>query len=138
MSDESKTLTLSEVHVADRKRGQGIGAQAFAMQLAAARRLGVDRLILFAARADPPLEPMVGHKVWPKYAFDTKLSLSSPLLAELPDQFKHITFLSDLPSSEKGREWWAEKGFGLTLKFDMKPGSRSWKIWDEYRKRKGI
>lgn len=60
------------------------------------------------------------------------------LLSDLPERFKNITFLSDLPASTEGRDWWDEIGFWLSLKFDMKPGSRSWPIWDAYREPKGL
>jgi len=132
--DESLVLKLDSVTVARSRRRQGMGREAFARQLEEARKLGVDRIELLAARNDDPRFLQVGYKVWPKFGFDA--DLDPPRAAGLPKGLRRARRLSDLLAEPGGRDWWEKHGWSIRLEFDMTAGSRSWQAWRHYVQRK--
>jgi hypothetical protein len=132
--DETLILKLDSVTIQKRWRRHGMAREAFARQLEEAKKLGVDRIELTAARNDDPRFLQVGYSVWPKFGFDGPLNPSRAI--RLPEPLQGARKLSDLLASAEGRDWWEKHDWSIHLEFDMTPGSRSWQTWRAYVARK--
>jgi 2'-5' RNA ligase/GNAT superfamily N-acetyltransferase len=132
-------LHMELLHVKPEKQGHGLGTEIFQQQMLAADRSGIKTITLFAARAEnDPADPMVGYRVWPKLGFDAVLRSAAPEITELLDEseFKDAKTIQELYATKEGREWWAENGVGINMKFNTSAGSRSRQIFDAYMNRK--
>jgi hypothetical protein len=107
-------------------RRQGLGLQICCRQARSAAACGVDRIELRAGRR----RDENGYYTWPRYGFDCPLPAS--IRRRLPLGLDRSRALLDLMSCEKGREWWREHGVTIRVRFDLAPGSRSWRVLAEY------
>jgi len=121
---ENQFFELHEDH-----RGKGLGARALLQQIQSAGELGVSHIETEAARNDD--EGMVGYYVWPRLGYDG--DVPSP-----PPSPGGEDSMSDLMSSQKGRDWWKDNGQTVTLKFDPSPASRGRQVLEAYAKAKGL
>jgi hypothetical protein len=128
--DESLVLEMGTVEVDRSRRRRGVLTDAFSRQLDQARKLGVDRITLIAARNDDPRDRQLGYLVWPKFGFDADLSPAR--IKTLPAPLAGARTLSDLLSTPEGQNWWRKHGWSIRLDFDMTRGSRSWETWRAY------
>lgn len=119
-------LQADSFHVAKEHQGSGIGAEVFGRMIQEARRLGVNKIVTFAARS--PEEN--GYWAWPKFGYDTEIS--GDLRSLLPRSLAGAERLSDLLVTPEGSEWWRQHGTGTSLTFDLTPGSRSMEMWKTY------
>jgi hypothetical protein len=110
--------------------GQGVGAVVFGNMVESAGRLGVDRIRTHAERT----LKANGYYTWARFRYDA--DLPADLAAKLPADLARAKRVSDLMTTPGGVEWWKEHGTGLDMVFDLKPGSRSMQIWEEYRRQK--
>ncbi len=115
--------------LAREKQGHGIGTETLGRQIETAQRAGVDHIYL-AAGGSPQDTSMVGFKVWPLMGFNGELRDS--IRWELPEALKHCKTIADLYATPEGRQWWAEHGESIGLKFDLTPGSYSLRTWEAY------
>ena len=69
--------------------------------------------------------------MWPKYGYDGELSsgIRSQLrgASELPASVRNATKISDVYKSKEGIAWWDRNGSGMSMSFDLTPGSYSMK-----------
>jgi hypothetical protein len=104
---------------------------AFGLMAVTAYKLEFDKITLFAAgcgpiEADDPDE-LVGFLVWPKLGFDAPLNAVD---LQGADHLQHCRSVQDV--MEIDPVWWAERGTGREMTFDLSPGSRSWRILLNY------
>jgi len=116
--------------VREADRGKGLGSEAFAAQVEAASRLGVDRIEAYAAQS----AGFNGYYTWPRLGFDAPLPPSGPggPLPGLPPGLAGARRLSDLMATPEGRAWWKAHGISLDVAFDPRPGGASRLVWDAY------
>ncbi len=135
--DLDRKLVIQNVsfHVAREKQGQGIGTDVLGREIETARNMGVDHIYLAAAGS--PRDPAtVGYKVWPLMGFNG--DLRDAVRWKLPESLKDCKTIADLYATPEGRQWWAENGESIGLKFDLAPGSYSLRTWEAYlRERQG-
>jgi hypothetical protein len=92
-------------------------------QLTAASSLGIQTVLASADRG--PGED--GYIRWPRMGFDA--ALPRPIVRSLPRSLRRARRLLDLMQSQAGREWWRRHGIGLDVAFDLRPGSRCWRVF---------
>jgi hypothetical protein len=107
-------------------RRRGLGLQMFHRQTRNAAALGVARIDTVAGRG--PDEN--GYYTWPRYG--SQGILPAPIRRLLPGGLEQSRTILDLMSREKGRDWWREQGVTIPVRFDLAPGSRSWRALTEY------
>lgn len=110
-------------------KGKGAGTQILVEQVNTAVGLGLTSISLLAE--GPPKN---GYYTWPRLGFDTSISI----LVNLPPELSNAKRLSDLMKTEVGRQWWKANASkqGAFVDFDLKEGSLSRKVLDEYAKEK--
>lgn len=126
--DGDLVLTNRYVEVWEHERGKGVGAAIFGRQVEAAGKAGVARIELTAARDD--VEGLVGHAVWPKLGFDAELP--DETRRRLPRALNEAQRLSDLMTTQAGRDWWQAHGDTIDATFDLAPDSLSQRVWKGY------
>ena len=113
--------------------GGGFGSEMVGRQMEQAAKLGAKRVDTYAARGGD----YVGYKVWPKYGYDGELSsgIRSQLrgASELPASVRNATKISDVYKSKEGIAWWDKNGSGMSMSFDLRPGSYSMKKMASYQ-----
>lgn len=124
---------LAYVHVAN--GGHGEGARIFADIVRKQSRLGVDHIALEAARSDIPGQHMNGYYTWARLGVNGRLTAEH--LAGAPRQFQGLTTIRDLMHAPGGRDWWRQHGNLWYGKFDLRPGSQSWRDLNDYLHEKG-
>lgn len=124
--------TLNTAFVSNGKgAGQGKGREMFAKSVEHARKMGVERLTLNAARGDKNGEQLVGYAVWPKFGFDAPLELGSRQIWAMPLKMKwqymtgKLKTVQDLQATPEGVAFWKEHGDSANMSFDLSEGSLS-------------
>lgn len=112
------------------EQGKGKGTEMFAEQVKGLDKSGVARIETMATRG----KETNGYYTWPRLGFDA--DLPPQLKNMLPDHMSGAGRVSDLMKSPEGRDWWKQNGVGMSMSFDMKPGSYSRKVLDSYTKAK--
>jgi len=113
--------------------GKGLGARIFAQQVARARRKGVERIEVQAARSDTEN----GYYTWARLGY--KLDVRRSLRAEAERAgFGNVTNTHELFSKKGGAAWWKEHGTTAFGSFDLSRNSTSSKILRAYSKERGI
>jgi hypothetical protein len=111
--------------------GKGTGTRSFANQVQAYRKMGVQKIYTFAARASV----MNGYYTWPRLGYNGVLPWDSQnkIPAEIKKQMagKTVQDLFDVPG---GAAWWKENGTSIKLTFDLSDGSRSMRVLEAYIK----
>jgi hypothetical protein len=133
--DNKLVLTNEEFSVKPGvKTGSGIGGKVFGRQVDYAKRIGVDRIELYAAGDYESSQRTRGGKngyyTWPRFGCDADIP---PVhRAKLPAELAGATRLSDLMQTEAGREWWLKNGGPFDATFDLADDSLSMRIWSDY------
>lgn len=123
-------------------RRMKLGSRSVAIELEEARAIGEFAYVQVEAIGDATtLNPddterqYSGYAVWPQLGFDgvipQSLKLRSPELA----QFEKV---SDVLAHPDGRTLWLKHGGDVSLRFDLRQGSRSWLVLDAYMSHNGI
>lgn len=124
------------IDVPPEQQGSGIGTEAFARQVEAAQKLGVN--YIQANASGEPGSGTNGYYTLPRLGFDQDLaSLPEewPHREELQRLFPEAKTVLDLMATPEGREWWKKNGAGLPkARFDLSPGSRSLATFNSYLK----
>jgi SPP1 gp7 family putative phage head morphogenesis protein len=110
-------------------RGSGIGV--FASQVQAYRKAGYKTIKTYAARG-PEYN---GYYTWARFGFDVDLqsARSRSLRYDLEQAgFGKLNKLSELMSTQKGRDWWKVNGQGIDMEFDLTDDSVSMEVLDAY------
>jgi hypothetical protein len=117
--------------IAVAKTGGGEGTKIFRTQVESAVKHGFDYI-----RTDADASGTSnGYYTWPRLGYDK--DIHSTMLVKLPSELKGATKVSDLMKTPEGREWWKKNGTTLKdARFDLKDGSLSRKVFDEYVKQK--
>lgn len=116
------------------ERGQGLGREIFAQQVAALRQAGFTGIGTKAAGG--PGQPLVGYYVWPRLGFDGTLPAS--VRSSLPPELAGAARISDLMATPLGRDWWRAQGVPLEVEFSLAAGSLSSQIFDAYLESAGL
>jgi hypothetical protein len=133
----------------DKPRPSNLGACALVKQVDTAREVGVSTIHNFATRG----RGYNGYYTWARYGGNSPLTpdkiklrdedrggyerfmkalagSSDPDLSRLAG--KRDLEVQDLMSTQKGRDFWKEHGFPIPLEFDLRPGSKTMQMFDEY------
>jgi hypothetical protein len=130
-------LVADELRVKDAAQGKGLGADIFARMVDQATGLKFDRIAANAIRS----QQSNGYYTWPRFGYDGDLAEMYtadrvPVHQALPDSLKGASRVSDLMMTDEGKQWWKQHGGTNSMRFDLKPGSRSREVWDLYRREK--
>jgi hypothetical protein len=112
-------------------RGSGLGLQVFSGEVRTLAALGVDRIETCAGKGGI----MNGYYTWPRLGYDAPLE--DRFKKRLPESLKGAETVQDLMATPGGREYWKAKGYMGGMTFDLKPGSRSLSVLNDYLKSKG-
>jgi hypothetical protein len=105
---------------------------AFGLQACTAFRLGFAEITLFAGgrglgQVELDADDLIGYQVWPKFGFDAPLQA-----ADLNRDARFANCLSVQDVVERDPLWWTANGRGIEMRFDLCPGSRSWRVLLNY------
>lgn len=124
-------------------RRRGLGARALLVQARAAQQLGFAAIELDAtgdyqlAHARHPHDRYLGYCVWPRLGFDADLSPEQA--RRLSPAWRACKRVSELMVSAEGRDEWHLHGDTLNdAKFDLTPGSVSWRFLLAYSRQRNI
>jgi len=132
---------------------KGAGTKLLIAEVAEASKKGFDRIECLAL-GDPP--QWVGHKVWPKLGYDGVIPIGkaakhnsnkkdfipeNKFPQKFVDAFKEKGYkapwrISHLFSIQGGSEWWEKNAVSFYGTFDLKEGSHSMKVLQEYLEKK--
>lgn len=130
---EGKAVAWNQdFYVTKNLQGKGLGREIFAKQVDTLGKMGVDRIETSAAGGKGQQEN--GYYTWPRMGYDGPLKPEHT--AKLPAQFQHHKTVQSLLAAPGGREAWKEHGSDINLAFDLKQGSQSRRILDQYREAK--
>jgi phage portal protein BeeE len=119
---------------------KGLGTQIFGSQIAQAAKNGVSRLE--CSGGGEKGHWMNGYYTWPRLGYDGQVyqhnirANAGAKVKDAPVKQPPPVKVSRLMKSETGRDWWKENGAGISLKFDLTPGSTSRKVFARYVKEK--
>lgn len=126
---ENESLTVRST-----ARGQGLGTEVLAKQVAYGMRYGISEINTSAARGSQSN----GYYTWARLGYDAKLSREQiQILAAngVPRKYR-FSRVSDFMKTSEGRQVWKEHGFGKTMQFPLSKKSQSVKVLDEYVRQK--
>jgi hypothetical protein len=109
-----------------RQTGGGLGLTLFTRQVENATALGFRAITTNAARG----AWYVGYDVWPKFGYNAKLDAG--IRGALPAELKGARSMHELRKTQTGRDWWQSMGDSIDMRFNLNPGSRSYKILRKY------
>lgn len=117
---------------------KGTGCQKFLEALNAALKYKIDLITTEAAgspaKAFANRSGWNGYITWPKFGYNAPLKKSTR--DRLPPQFQSAKSLNQLFLLPGGAEWWEQHGQGGNMVFRLKPGSSSFKVFQNYLKKK--
>jgi hypothetical protein len=122
----------------------GMGAAMLVKQVNTAKSLGIRTIHNYSADG----KGYNGYYTWPRYGANAPLTseirsktleperydaFRSALSQRFPDlaSKKDLT-LQDLMSTQPGRDFWKQHGFGLQATFDLTPGSQTMRAFESY------
>lgn len=111
--------------------GSGLGVMALRQQVRTAQALGFKSIRTEAAGDffDPDF---VGYYTWPRMGFNALV----PDDLILPPQLADAVDILDLMSTQEGRDWWKRNGHTFDAELDLRTGSKSLKILEQYLRNK--
>lgn len=123
-----------------RTPGNGIGSQIFARQVENAADEGFEYITTHAV-GDPTSAAFNGYYTWPRMGYDqavSSLQKSNPAVYNAVKQaWPNAASVQDVISTPEGLEWWKAHGGELhQARFDLRDGSRSRVVLDEYLRKK--
>jgi hypothetical protein len=128
---ENRMFFLKKKH-----RGGGLGMKVFADQVRGLLDAGADRIETVAGKGGI----MNGYYTWARLGYDAPLTteFKRSLQKDAGGRFKDAKTVQDLMATPEGREHWKAKGYMTSMTFDLKPGSRSLQVLNDYRASKGL
>ena len=86
----------------------------------------------------------IGYHIWPKFGYDQSIAnmhyadkYSRTVYNRLKKQFPQAQTIRDVFDAPGGSDWWLKNGWDLfSMKFNLSPGSRSMRAWEEYQNSK--
>lgn len=124
-------------------RRRGLGARSLMIQARAAQELGFSAIELDAtgdyqlANARYEQDRYFGYWIWPRLGFDAPIPAS--VSNRLSPCFRRCTRVSDLMTSQQGRDEWYLHGDTLnSARFDLEAGSVSWAFLLAYCQQRAI
>lgn len=113
-------------------RRRGIGARIFAQMASGLAFIGVNEISLWAEDDNAN-----GYYTWPRLGFNMKIpAYLHPLM--IHDGLPAVDNTHDLFKEEGGAAWWKEYGERDAALFDLRPGSESWVMLNNYLQSRGI
>lgn len=125
-------LVLAHVTIRSDLQAQGLGTWLIAGQVRQALALGFRVILAYASRGKAEL----GYYSFPRMGFDGRIP--DEVRRNLPARFRPVTTLLDLLASPEGRRGWVEHGLSVLVEFDLRPGSRSRIVLNEYLAQQGF
>ncbi len=122
-------LLLLNFLVPQAAQKKGIATRMFAAHVQAARSLGFDQIIAYAAGGtsdqfrDEEQDTRNGYYTWPRLGFDKWLTGEEK--ARLSPVYAQVSYLREIMEKPEGRTWWSNHGFALEVTFDISPYSYS-------------
>lgn len=127
--DGEKTCKNEYIIIRGERQSKGEGTKVFSSQVDFLASKGFASIECEAVRG-PTAN---GYYTWPRLGYDMSLK-DEPAGKAAKEKFGAETIL-DLMSTPQGRDWWKTNGDTLFgAKFDLKPGSRSRQILEDYQK----
>jgi hypothetical protein len=134
--DRQGVLHLVNEHFEKRRDAPaGVGIESFRRQVEGARRMGIQRIELWA-QGELNDTSYNGYYTWARFGFDAPLSI--------PEQEKCLratgqkaASLNDLAENRQ-LHWWRAKGTARTMRFILDDDSRMMRIFKNYLKEKGL
>lgn len=110
------------------KRGKGLGSGIFYYYAKRAAKLGFTHMDTladghFGSRYN-------GYYTWPRLGYEAPFDAHER--EQLPPEYQHARSVQHLFSMPGGMPWWHRNGWAKTMRFDLRPGSNSHHILDEY------
>jgi len=120
-----------------------MGTRIFANIVAQAQAFGVSEISCFGAKSvmNGKGETVEGngYYTWARLGFDTSLDvIRNGCHLQIPAEFQHCEYLSEIMETENGRKWWRENGKDVTLRFSLEKGSPHLVRLTNYLKEKEI
>lgn len=131
---EDRVAIRNELLIVRDEAPEGVGVRLLALQVRAARALGLAYLSAYAAGG--PGSPFVGYSVWPRLGYNGPIP--SAVRRRLPLEYQDARDLLDLLVRPGGAVWWRRHGTGFEATFDLGAGSRSLAVLAAYMERRGI
>ena len=119
-----------------------MAARSIGLQARAAHLLGFDRIAAYAvgnhvtAMRSLKEEQWSGYWVWPRLGFDGAIPEATKL--QLSPKFQSYNLLSQLMETEEGQGEWLLHGDDVAVRFDPRPDSASWKLFNRYTAKHAI
>lgn len=141
---KEKSIENKELVVAE--KGKGLGTKIFLQQVKSASENGFDKIETVGGIA----QGQNGYYTWPRLGYDANIYASNfkegagrNKADKLLQKKGFITGnpkgkISTLMKTEEGRSFWKRHGFEVKMSFNLKEGSLSRRILDEYVKQKEI
>ena len=120
---ENKKFMLDET-------GTGLGTSIFHDQAQFLSHIGVDHIKTQASGG----VHLNGYNTWPRLGYDGNIPKYG--IAKRPESLAGLSKISDLMKTQEGRDWWKQQRHTVDVTFDLKPGSPSLLILNEYMSRK--
>lgn len=112
----------------------GTGVNVFARQVAAARKLGINKISVDAT-GSPTSDTYNGYYTWPRFGYDRPLYHSD--LEHAPSSLQGAHTMQELFAKPGGAQWWKDHGSGSSLTFNLAADSVSSTALAKYVKYKG-
>lgn len=119
-------IDVGRLNVIEPLRGKGIGTGIHGRMVDWASRLGVDRLELWGSAA----EGDNGNITWPLLGYDGPLNAVHR--QQLPEALRHAATIQELLAMPGGTEAWYGAREGISLAFNLSPGSEQRRSWVHY------
>jgi hypothetical protein len=114
----------------------GVGLLSFRTQVKGARRLGVQRIELWAA-GDFKDRSYNGYYTWARFGFDAPLTQEEKRRLSALSQFVGAQTVNDLMKCG-GRQWWRDNGSARKMRFDLNEDSSMMRVFNDYLEDKGL
>ncbi len=111
----------------------GFGLKMFAVQVEAAKRLGVERIVAFAAGYPNHPDGLNGYYTWMRFGFNALLDDAD--LEVMPVELARAQDLNDIIRLG-GKDWWKANGYEREMIFDLSDNSVMMQIFREYQAEK--
>lgn len=126
-----------EVHNAVNQRSAASGRD-IVRAIGAMRAAGIDRIRASAARADSadPTRRMNGYYTWARIGFTGPIPAS--VLAAAQARFgARVSRVEQLMPKPGGAAWWKQHGTTYDATFDLRPGSKSMRVFSRFAAARG-